>query len=404
MKSKYKKTILFAFLFFIFITLLLPAIEILAQKELETTYPEVGEIKIETIEASITKYVKYIFNFAIAFVGLIAFGVLVWSGIQYFTSAGKTDVLSAAKRQIKSAFLGILLLLFSYLILITINPQLVIFHLPGLPETPTEELPKTPISPLVTTDLLGRIKEMAETIKEIPDKIKNTADKIKELTNKCNCENTQPLCLCSGGGEGDKCKPYRCFAGPGSNPCSDFKDIKNNQKRIIAQRDEIIYYINRALAEKKDLELDIAEVLEKKINWHNEQIAIEEEQKTIDSLEEEKKWLEEEKKYKEELIPLLEDLAKAIAKVEKPTTKLSELPDECLVNVKNKCNASCKGKCHDYAPGCQPDKCSGGNPCPTNKIQEEVGRINPDEINSICDEIISIIEGIKETQERKIQI
>lgn len=404
MKSKYKKTILFAFLFFIFITLLLPAIEILAQKELETTYPEVGGIKIETIETPITKYVKYIFNFAIAFVGLIAFGVLVWSGIQYFTSAGKADVIKAAKSRFKATFLGILILLFSYLILITINPQLVIFHLPGLPETPTEELPETPISPLITTDLLGRIKEMAETIKEIPDQIKSTAEKIKELTNKCDCENTQPLCLCTGGSSSDSCKPYRCFAGPGSNPCPDFEEIKGNQKKIIAQRDEIFYYINRALAEKKDLELDITEVLEKKIDWYNEQIAIEEEQRMIDSLKEEKKWLEEEKKYKEELIDKLKELAGAIVEVKNPTTELSKLPDECLVNVKNKCNASCKGKCHDYTSGCQPDKCSGGNPCPTNKIQEEVGRINPDEINSICDEIISIIEGIKETQERGVQI
>ena len=132
----------------------------------------------------------YIFNFVIAIIGLIALGALIWSGIQYFTSAGNAETIKSAKGRIKSAFWGIIILLFSYLILTTINPQLIIFQLPGLPEIETTELPSTLISPLITTDLLGRIKKMAETIKKISDIIEETAEEIQELTDECDCENT----------------------------------------------------------------------------------------------------------------------------------------------------------------------------------------------------------------------
>ncbi len=412
MKKNYKKTTVIILLLLLF---LFSAVFVFAQRELEVTYPEVSGLKPETIETPIAEYVKYIFNFAIAFVGLIAFGVLVWSGTQCFTSAGKPDALSSAKSRIKSTFLGVLLLLFSYLILITINPQLIIFHLPGLPKIPSEELPKTPIS-LMTTDLLGKIKEIAEKIKGTPDEkglsigIKEIADKIENLTNKCTCERTQALCKCQGGNPLAQCQPIHCFAGNESNhPCPDSKDIKDNQKEIIAWKDEIFYYRNRALAEKEDLELDIIKVLDKKINWYNEQIKAAEEQRIIDYLEEEKKWLEEEKRYKEELIPKLKELADTIAKLEKPTIALSALAEECFseVSIEKNCIPTCLVGpiygCHNAYGGCQPDTCKG-NPCPMNKIQEQVGKIKPAEINSICDEIIAIIENIKRTQEKQAQI
>lgn len=400
MKKTSKKVIIFLLFFF-----LIPFCFILAQgRKLEVKYPAVEGVRPETINFPLAEYVKYIFNFAILFVGLLVFLVLICSGIQYLTSAGKPDVLSSAKSRIKSAFLGILILLFSYLILITINPQLIIFQFPGLKEIPPEKPPETPISPLVTTDFLGRTKELAEIIKTLPGLIDNSAKKIQELTNQCDCKNTQPLCFCTGGGGSDTCKHQYCYAGPGVNLCPAFKEIKNYQTEIIALKDEIIYYRNRVIAEKQDLIDDLA-LISKDIEWYKKEIGEIDDEKLKKELEEERDWLLYEKSYKEQLQKKLQELVDAIAETEEPVNIISQLPDECLENVKEKCQASCKGKCHDLKDGCQPDKCEGKdgnpNPCPTDEIQDRVGEINslPGEITRICNEIITIIDGIKKIQE-----
>jgi hypothetical protein len=93
-----------------------------------------AETKPETIKAGLSEYVIYFFNFAILSTGLILFVALIYGGILYLTSVGQVAKLKAAKEQIVSAFLGIIILLSSYIILTTINPQLVMFHFPPLPE------------------------------------------------------------------------------------------------------------------------------------------------------------------------------------------------------------------------------------------------------------------------------
>ncbi|GAG82067.1 unnamed protein product, partial [marine sediment metagenome] len=262
MKRKHQKITIFLLLLFFF------SLSFGFAFAQEVEYPEIPGVPTPSIKGGIPNYVKYIFNFAIAFTGLLALLILIWSGTQYLTSTGKPDVLKSAKDRIKSALLGVLILLLSYLILITINPQLIIFQIPGLKEIPPEELPETPISPLIRSDLLGRIKEMAEAVKKIPGEIKNTSEKIEELTNNCDCENTQSLCFCTGGSDSDRCEPRLCYAGSGSHPCPGFQEIKNNQQRIIAWKDEILYYRNRALAEAEDLK-DNIEILNEKIDWYN---------------------------------------------------------------------------------------------------------------------------------------
>ena len=407
MKTKKQKITIFLLLSFLFLTFSL----FIFAKELEVEYPDVQGLKPQTTETLLPNYVKYIFNSAVALVGLIALGVLIWSGVQYFTSAGSPDVLKSAKNRIKSAFLGIVILLFSYLILITINPQLTVLQLLELSPIQGEPISKSEISPLITTDLLGKIKRIAESISQIPNPIKNIAEKIKELTDKCDCEKTLPLCMCTGGSDDDSCEPRRCYAGLNDHhPCEDFKEIKDNQEKIVEWKDEILYYKNRALAEREDLIVQIEEILNPKIEWYEDAIAKQTEQRLIDYLEEEKQWLEYEKGYKQDNTPNLKDklkeLADAIAEIEEPVNNISQLPDECLVNIEDKCDASCKGKCHDFEDGCQPDKCSGGNPCPTDDIQKQVDEINllPGKIIGICNEIITIIENIEKTRERTIEI
>lgn len=99
-------------------------------RQLEIDYPDVpGAPAPKTVTAGLPAYVKYVFNFGIIIFGLIVLGVLVFGGIKYLLSAGKPGELQEAKNQILAAFLGLVFLLSSYLILTTINPQLVVFDI-----------------------------------------------------------------------------------------------------------------------------------------------------------------------------------------------------------------------------------------------------------------------------------
>ena len=62
--------------------------------------------------------------FSLSVVGITALGVLVFAGVRYISSAGNASAQEDAKKWIWDAILGLLLLLASFLILNTINPDL----------------------------------------------------------------------------------------------------------------------------------------------------------------------------------------------------------------------------------------------------------------------------------------
>lgn len=77
-------------------------------------------------------FVANFYNFALVIAGILAFGVIVYGGIRYMTSAGNPSGQSDAKEWIESALLGILLLAGAYFILKVINPALLNLNLPDL--------------------------------------------------------------------------------------------------------------------------------------------------------------------------------------------------------------------------------------------------------------------------------
>ena len=95
-----------------------------AQRELEVKYP--GTEAPRTVKTYLPAYVKYIFNLSIIIAVLVALGTLIYGGSIYLASAGAPVAMKNAKDQIFASLLGLVLLLCSYLILVTINPQLVI--------------------------------------------------------------------------------------------------------------------------------------------------------------------------------------------------------------------------------------------------------------------------------------
>ena len=68
--------------------------------------------------------ITYAFNYAVVIIGIAVFIMIMWGGFLWLTSAANPANISAAKRVIFNAILGAILLLSSYVILYTINPEL----------------------------------------------------------------------------------------------------------------------------------------------------------------------------------------------------------------------------------------------------------------------------------------
>lgn len=74
-------------------------------------------------------YIASIYKMAIGIAGALAVLMIVIGGIQYTASMGNPGAIGAAKTRIWAAISGLILALFSYIILNTINPDLVNFNL-----------------------------------------------------------------------------------------------------------------------------------------------------------------------------------------------------------------------------------------------------------------------------------
>jgi hypothetical protein len=103
----------------------------------EVKYPSIGSHEI-TDKTDFPQYIIYVFNFGIIAGVIIAVLSLIYGGFLYITSADNSSRLNEAKSQITSAFLGLLILLSSHLILTILNPKLTIVDLPKIPEEISE--------------------------------------------------------------------------------------------------------------------------------------------------------------------------------------------------------------------------------------------------------------------------
>jgi len=72
-------------------------------------------------------YFNYIFNFALGASGILAITMIVLGAVQMMLHAANPSAQSAGKDRIKSALMGLALIFGSWLILYTINPDLVNF-------------------------------------------------------------------------------------------------------------------------------------------------------------------------------------------------------------------------------------------------------------------------------------
>ena len=92
-----------------------------AEAELEGNYPPIGGVEAS---GGLIPYIRYVFLYGLATIGLAALIALVIGGLMYM-SAGSITKTDEAKKYIWGAITGLLLGLSAYLILNTINPDLV---------------------------------------------------------------------------------------------------------------------------------------------------------------------------------------------------------------------------------------------------------------------------------------
>lgn len=109
------------------------------------TNPAVAQVKLETglptkegfitelpAGAELPNYIRYLFIFGLSLITVVALGQMIIGGITYILAAGNAAKVEDAKDTIFQALLGVGILLVSYLLLRTINPDLVNLRNPNL--------------------------------------------------------------------------------------------------------------------------------------------------------------------------------------------------------------------------------------------------------------------------------
>ncbi len=144
---------------------------------LEVEYPTIDEYRPVSLDpGGFPEYLRYIIRFLTIGAGVVAFGALAYGGFLWMTSEGEPLKLQKSKSRIISSFVGLLIILGSYIVLGSISPTLV--------ELERVEVEKTDDvrSPGVYLSLSGSFHEGdAEKIQENVRKITSSERGLGEL-------------------------------------------------------------------------------------------------------------------------------------------------------------------------------------------------------------------------------
>lgn len=84
---------------------------------------------------NLSMYMVGLYNFLLSIVGIVAVMMLIFGGMRYITAMGSSSAISSAKDIVTNAFFGLLLALISWVIVSTINPDILFI------QSPTSRLP-----------------------------------------------------------------------------------------------------------------------------------------------------------------------------------------------------------------------------------------------------------------------
>jgi len=116
--------------FFLILFLFLSAGQVLAV-DFTNVVPDIASPQV-TGGAGFIGWIQSFYQFSLIAGVFLAVGVIAWAGLRYALAAGNPSGQSDARDQILQALLGLILLFGAYLILFTINPNLVNLSLPTL--------------------------------------------------------------------------------------------------------------------------------------------------------------------------------------------------------------------------------------------------------------------------------
>lgn len=171
MVKKHKKILIFCF-FFLLCTVFLYLSSDYVRASLEARYPVLktpeGEISIdETIK--LPEYVKYLFYFGMAFGFFSVFISMAIAGAMYFFSPINVEIKASAKDRFYGAISGLLILSLTWLILITINPQLVQLNLDEVKTVEIEKDERTELGVYFYSEQGCEDDKTSAKITDIPD-------------------------------------------------------------------------------------------------------------------------------------------------------------------------------------------------------------------------------------------
>ncbi len=149
---------------------------------LQLDYPRIGNNSLEKFP-TLPEYIGWLYGFSIVIASFIALWSLVVGGYTYFASVGSPSKISQAKDQIYYSFLGLIILLSSWLILNSINPGLTKLEIStkmiDVPITKPEEIKANQSEYLVLP--LGQMIEHNFYSKEAMNKFKTQGQNIVNL-------------------------------------------------------------------------------------------------------------------------------------------------------------------------------------------------------------------------------
>ncbi len=131
------------------------------------------------LPTNLGQLIQQIFGWSLGILGIAVFVMIFYAGFIWLTAAGNTSRISEARGHITNAVLGAVLLLSSYLILYTINPDFVknTVNLPGLGKTaPNTEEGYYPPPP---ADALTKHPSQAALVASIKFQLESTGTKFE---------------------------------------------------------------------------------------------------------------------------------------------------------------------------------------------------------------------------------
>ncbi|MCX6796684.1 MAG: hypothetical protein NTW06_04285, partial [Candidatus Falkowbacteria bacterium] len=86
-----------------------------------------ANVNVTNNTQTIAEYIKQIYKYLIGIVAIVAVVVMMLGGIIWITAGGNPSRVGEAKSWITASLTGLILVMFSYVILKTVNPELVNF-------------------------------------------------------------------------------------------------------------------------------------------------------------------------------------------------------------------------------------------------------------------------------------